>query len=214
MILGHDAPCRPVEGYHRREAFEFFGRYADPFYDVALRVDVTAARAFAKDHGYSTYFNLCWLWTRALAGVEDFRVRLVDDALVVYDHLALSATVAVDRGPYGFARFGWVPDIHEANRAAIEVMARVRERSVLGDTPLPPHYVFFSSMPRVPFTGLSHVRPNGRFDGEPRITFGRFEQQGDRWLAPVGITVNHVFIDGGTLGLAVERAEAALADPR
>ena len=208
-----EAPFQLVETYHRWEQLRFFDAHDDPYYDLTVEVDVTGALEFARPHGYSSYFTLCWLWTKALASVRDFRYRFHGDRLVLYDNLQLSAAIPVDGSPYGFARFGWNPDIHEANRTALETMERVRRGGSLGGGPLPPNYVFFSALPKVAFLSLSHVRPNGRRDGEPRVSFGRFQRRNGRVWAPVGMLVNHVFIDGGALGEAIERARQLLSDP-
>lgn len=202
-----------VETYHRRGQLEFFRRYQNPFYGVTVPLDATAVQAFARERGYSTYFNLCYLFTRAMQAVEDFRYRLVDDQLVLYDHLNFSATVPADEGPYGFARFHWEPDLVAANEQAGPIMERARRQVCLEDPAEGSNWVFFSALPKVGFSALSHVRPNAATAGEPRVSFGRFTEHDGRLLLPAGLMVNHVFIDGGALGELFERVEALFADP-
>ena len=48
----------------------------------------------------------------------------------------------------------------------------------------------------------------GPEDTEIRISFGKFREEGERCWVPVGLQVNHLFIDGNMVGELVERAQA------
>lgn len=203
---------RHVESYHRRAQLEFFKTFDDPFYCVTFELEAAPVRRFASENGYSTFFNLCYLMTRAMRQVEDFRYRIVDGELVLFDELHFSATLPAAEGPYRFARFPYLDDIHEANRVAAEAMTNGGGASGLED-PEEPNFIFYSALPKVHFTGLTHVRPNDRFEGQPRVSFGKFGD-GEELRVPVGIMVNHIFIDGGALGELAEVARETYIAPR
>lgn len=46
-----------------------------------------------------------------------------------------------------------------------------------------------------------HDQPlRGPDDCVPRITWGRYRQQGERWAVPVAVQVHHALVDGVHLG--------------
>ena len=76
-----------------------------------------------------------------------------------------------------------------------------------------PNAIFFTALPDVPFTGITHVTANERTDAHPRVAFGRFEDRGEGLEVPVGIQVNHLFISGRALGDLAKRAERHFSRP-
>lgn len=202
-----------VEAYHRRAQLDFFRKYAYPFYGLTFDLDITAVRDFAREHGYSTYFNLCYLMTRAMQEVEDFRYRLIDERIVLYERLHFRAIVPSEGGAFAFARFALDDDIHRANAAGQRAVERARSQIALAEEPLHTNFVFFSALPEVPFTALTHVPSDSPTDAQPKVTFGKYRSGGDGLIAPVGLQVNHIFIDGAALGQLYRRADELLREP-
>lgn len=50
-------------------------------------------------------------------------------------------------------------------------------------------------LPWLTFSAISLPTPTPA-DSNPRITFGKFTQEGDRVLLPVNLTANHALVDG------------------
>lgn len=198
----------PISEYWRRPQFDYFSKLQFPFYAFTLRMDISGVKAFCKRHGYSLQINLCYRFNQAAMGVADMMVRLREERLVRYQHLHVASTVAKPNGGFGFATFPYDEDMHKFNAAA----NRIRERVAQSEAPsfaAEPHenMVFFSALTGLPFTGLTHAPTNNRLAGEPMVTFGRYEREGDRTVIPVGIQVNHVFVDGTGLNQLYERLE-------
>src|SRR5688500_18726168 len=93
---------RVVQDYYRQEHLDFFARYRSPFYSVTFELDATAIKAFAERRGLPTYLNLAYFFTRALQAVEDFRYRLVDGQVLLYDQLHPALTVPAPGGRFSF----------------------------------------------------------------------------------------------------------------
>ena len=202
---------RVVHDYYRREHFEFFRRYRHPFWAVNFELDAARLKAFLDERGYPTYLNLCYLVTRAMQPLEDFRYRLVDGEIALFDRLDPGLVVAAPDRRFGFAYFDYDPSIEAFNLAAAPGYERAASGASLVERG-GRAWVYFSSLPKVPFTGLTHAVDDPA-DAEPRVTFGRFRRDGDRLLVPVGLQVNHLFVDGAPVGELVEGAQAAFDDP-
>ena len=189
-----------IESYYRQAHFDFFSAYDSPFFCLTFDLEITSVREFARTHGYSTYFNLCYLMTEAMQGIEDFRYRILDDRIVLYEQLHFRSAVPTADAPFAFARFEFQDDIHQANAAAVEIVEQARRELYLEEEPRHANFVFYSALPEVPFTSLTHVPSDNPNDSQPKVTFGKFVEREGRLYAPLGIQVNHIFIDGGALG--------------
>ena len=63
-----------------------------------------------------------------------------------------------------------------------------------------PDFAYYTALPRVPFTSFTHVALSDPLQGQPEAAFGRFREAEGRTLVPVGVAVNHLYVDGADLG--------------
>lgn len=204
---------REVERYYRQEHFEYYSAYESPFYAVTVEIDMTALKAWAARRGYSVYLSLAYFFTGAAASVEDFRYRLHDGRMVLYDRLHPGLTVPTPDGRFSFANLEWDPDPDRFHRSAAPVIEEAKAAVTLAESPRHRNYLYFTALPGVPFTGFTHATALRPEEAEPKVAFGRFGRRGDRLVVPIGIQVNHAFVDGRALGELVERVERLYAEP-
>jgi chloramphenicol O-acetyltransferase type A len=199
-----------VENYYRKAAFEFFRGYRNPFYSVSVPLKFSRLKAFLDERDYKTYLNLCYFFTRAMQPLEDFRYRLQDGEIVLYDSIHLGLTLPAAGGLFSFAYFDYTPDIESFNAGA-----------VLPEPDLPPllgerqaaNHIFFTAIPGIPFRTFTHAS-NDPTDAAPRVAFGKpYKESGELWV-PVGIQVNHAFVDGRALGELYHRAVEIFENPK
>jgi len=195
---------RVLRDYPRRQHLEFF-RQSNPFYSLTFELDATQVRARAKEAGGSTYAALVYCFHRALLGIDAFRTRLHGDDVVLYDSLDVGMTVPAPDRTFSFANFGWEPDAARFLAAAREAMAVASTRADLtgGKTP---DYAYYTALPQVPFTSFAHVALPDPTAGQPETAFGKFREADGRSHVPVGILVNHLYVDGADLGDLYEAA--------
>ena len=195
---------RVLHDYPRRQHLEFF-RQENPFYSLTFELDATRVRARAKEAGASTYAAMVYCFHRALLGIDAFRTRLHGEDVVLYDKLDVGMTVPAPDRTFSFANFGWEPDAVRFFAAAREAMAAGSARADLtgGKTP---DYAYYTALPLVPFTSFSHTRLPDPIAGQPETAFGKFRETAGRSDVPVGMLVNHLYVDGADLGDLYEAA--------
>lgn len=203
---------RVVDDYYRQEHFDFFRTYEMPFYSMTFDLDITAVKKFSSERGYSVYLTLCYLFARGMNRIEDFRYRVLNDEIVLYDQLEIAATLPAPDGAFSFAHFENDPDLESFLRRANTVAQRAQEQATLKAT-AEGNTILFTAIPGVRFTGLTHATPADRSDGRARVAFGQFFEDSGRLMVPVGLGVNHIFIDGVALGRLVEEVQAEFDDP-
>lgn len=202
----------PVETYYRQGTFDFFSDYPNPYYSISFDLDATAIKAFAKASGHPVYRSLCYFFCRAMGRIEDFRYRLRQGEMVLYDELHIGMTVPAPGRRFSFVHLLYDDDVAAFHRRAEEIESQGRDRALLDQEPHT-NYIYLTAVPKVPFTSFAHAPGRERTDGAPRVAFGNFFERDDRLWLPVGITVNHLFIDGVALGELYEGLCEVFASP-
>ncbi len=210
---------RVVESYHRQQHFDFWSGYDNPFYAATFHLDIRRLKAYCERQGspeggpegrYPLYLSLCYFMIRAMREIEDFRYRLLDGRLVLYDEIHPGLAIPAPGGLFTFADYEY-PDVAIFHRRA----RRVSEQASGGVAlEAPEHHngIWFTALPKVPFTGFTHATRSPD-DSEPRIAFGKFAERDGKLMVPVGVQVNHRLVDGNALGELVERSQRCYDEP-
>lgn len=197
---------RPLPDYPRRAHLDFYRRHPSPFYATNFELDAARLRARLASGGHSSYAGFCWAFHRALLEVPAFRVRLVDDEPVLFDGLRLGLTVPAPGRTFSFATLEWEADAESFLPQAAAAMAAASGRIDLSGGK-EPDFAYYTAIPGVPFTGFTHVTNPDPTAGQPQIAFGRFTRRGRTLALPVGVQVNHLYVDGADLGDLYQAAQ-------
>ena len=76
-----------IATWNRKEHFEHFSAFDDPFFGVTVNVDCTRTYQEAKDKSVSFSLLVLHRIVTAAAKVEEFRYRIQGDRVVCYDSL-------------------------------------------------------------------------------------------------------------------------------
>jgi chloramphenicol O-acetyltransferase type A len=199
---------RVLDDYPRRPHLDFFLRNPSPFYSATFELDATKVRARAKEIGASTFAAMVWSYHRALLGIDAFRTRLEGDEVVLHDALAVGMAVPAPRRTFTFATLPFDPDPIAWLARAAEVVADASTHVDLtgGATP---DFAYYTSVPKLPFTSFNHVLLADPRAGQPEAAFGKFREEAGKSIVPVGILVNHLYVDGADLGDLYEALAAS-----
>jgi len=196
--------------YPRRAHLEFFRRNANPFYHLTFELDATAVRVRAREVGGSTYAAMVWAYHRALVGIDCFRTRLQGDDVVLYETLSVGMTVPAPGRMFTFATLEWEADGARFLERAGAAMKSASEKVDLSGGAAP-DFAYYTALPKIPFLSFTHVDLPDKTAGQPECAFGKFREDAGRTFVPVGILVNHLFVDGADLGDLYEAASESFA---
>jgi chloramphenicol O-acetyltransferase len=190
---------RVLDHYPRRPHLEFYRSNPNPFYSVNFELDATLVRARARSLGVSTYAALVWTYHRALLEIDAFRVRLHGDDVVLHDTLHVGMTVPAPERTFTFAAPEWSASAEEFLARAGRAVAKASQGVDLTGGAAP-DFAYYTALPKVPFTSFNHVALADPTAGQPECAFGRFRERDGRTIVPVGVAVNHLYVDGADLG--------------
>lgn len=201
---------RVLVDHPRRPHLDFFRRNPDPFYSLTFELDATAVRRRAKEEGASVFAAMVWTYHRALLGIDAFRTRLEQGELRLYDSLAIGMAVPGPSRTFTFAALPFDSDARRWLASAAERIAAAADHVDLSGGAAP-DFAYYTALPKVPFTSFTHVHLADPAAGQPEAAFGKFREAEGKTIVPVGVLVNHLYVDGADLGELYEALVASFA---
>lgn len=194
-----------LETWARRDHFNFFKQFEEPFFGLTVNIDCTHAYADAKEQGASFFLYYLHKALAAANAVEAFRYRIGGHELFLYDIVNASPTINRPDGTFGFAYMDYHTDFNDFAAIAQEEITRVQNSKGLVPAVSGENVIHFSSIPWVNFTSLSHARSFSFNDCIPKISFGKMTEANGLKTMPVSIHVHHALMDAYHVGLFVEQ---------
>ena len=189
-----------IENWERKELFNFFKDFNEPYYGISTDLECSGAYSFAKSQGISFFLYYLYLVLKAVNRTEAFKYRIEGDDLFYYDVVDGSATIDRPDGTFGFSYIPYKDKLGEFLDLAAAEVERVRQESRLISNEFDQNIIHFSAIPWISFTSISHPRHFGIRDSIPKVTMGKYYREGDRMLMPVSTHVHHALADGLHVG--------------
>ena len=203
-----------LETWPRRDLFEFFRGYQNPYFNICTRLDITRLMGVLRDRpGVSVSLAYHYFALRIANEIEPFHYRLEgDDSVIINGVINGGTTVLLPNETFTYAYFDYHEDFHQFITEAGEAIEKVRAEGSLKPT-MRYDLIYFTTLPWVSFTSFAHARTPGRGESIPRIAFGKFLRDGDRIHLPISVEVHHALMDGLHVGRFFISLEEALAKP-
>lgn len=203
------------KNWNRKEHFEFFSGFDEPFFGIVSEVDCSKALAWCRLNKVSFFQFYLYQSLRAANLVEEFRFRIEDNKPVVYDRVHASPTISRHDQTFGFAFIPFSDNFQDFNLIADEetkavaetIGLRLNENTGRNDV------IHFSVLPWIRFTGLTHARHFAFRDSVPKITFGKYYEQNGKILMPVSVNAHHGLMDALHVAKFMELLSGFLSDP-
>lgn len=201
-----------INNWKRQKHFNFFKNMDYPLFNLTLNIDITAFLKQIKDNQESFFYAFLFLTTKAMNEVEAFRLRIREEEVVLHDAIHPSFTYLTDEDTFVFTEVKFVDDFARFKAAALHAAAESVKESNLSDEVGRDDFIFVSSLPWLSFTSITHpINLDKKEQSVPRLTWGKYFQDGDKTLIPLSIQVNHALVDGIHIAQFVGLLEALLA---
>ncbi len=186
------------EKWVRKEHFNFFSKFDEPFFGVVSEIDCTSAYNNTKRNGISFFAWYLHCSLKAVNRTEEFMTRIDGSNVVIYDVIHGSATIGREDGTFGFSFLPFSDDFFKFNEALKEEIKQVRSTPGLRLTVEAGRQdlIHLSSLPWYKVTGVSHPRNFDNSDSVPKITFGKFYESGDKKVMNISVCMHHGLADG------------------
>lgn len=202
-----------LENWQRRDVFHFFQTFSSPCINVTVLVEAQKAYDYAKAQGESFFLLSLYAILRAANEVPQFRQRQLEDGRVVeFETIAALSPIMTAAGLYNQARLEYAPTFDDFKKAALPIVEAARRNedfSNMFSDIRNEDFICASCLPRLHFTSITQAELFPE-QGAPLLAWGKLKNG----LVPIGIKVNHAFVDGLHLSQFFECIEASLAQPK
>ena len=195
-----------LERWPRREHFAYFSAMADPYVGVTAEADITDFLSAIRGAGLPFFLSFLYCAGRAGNAVPQLRQRIVDGAPVEFARCDTSHTVLREDGTYSYCRLDCMQPFEQYLPAAQALQEQARERGGLDDGEDAASLFFVSTLPWVRYPAIRQPVPTPA-DSNPRLTWGRFWEQGGRVSMPITVLCNHALVDGAHIGAFFQELE-------
>jgi chloramphenicol O-acetyltransferase type A len=196
-----------LNSWNRKEHFLFFKQMDEPFYGITTTIDCTQAYAKAKVLGISFFSYYLHKTLSAVNAVENFRYRIIEDEVYVFDVIDASATVMREDTTFGFSYMPFTEDINEFTQIVQTEIERMQTTTGVFTREYPDNLIHFSALPWINFTSLSHARSFTWPDSCPKISVGKLTEENGKKSMPISVHVHHGLADGYHVGLFLEKLQ-------
>ncbi len=201
-----------IQTWSRKEYWDYFGSCDDPFFGIVANVDCTVAYETCKRLGYSFFVYYMFESIKAFNNVENFRYRLIDDEVWLFDHVHASTTIGRADNTFGFALFEYTKDFSVFQKQAQKEISEVQKTPGLraNDGARMLDVIHYTTIPWISFTSLKHEKNISRKESIPKVAFGKYFEQNGKKLMPVSVNANHGLVDGYHVARYLELFQAGL----
>ena len=185
-----------INEWVRKDQFNFFKQFEEPFFGVCVTVDCTIAYDIAKAMNVSFFLYYLHKSLAAANKIEAFKYRIDGDDIIVYDKVNASPTINRPDGTFGFSYMDYEESFEEFAKEAQQQIEKVQNTPGLIPAISGENVIHYSSIPWINFTSLSHARSFSFNDSIPKISFGKMTNENGKRTMPFSIHVHHALMDG------------------
>lgn len=188
-----------VNTWERKQVFEHFSSFNDPYFGLTIPFNVTKAYSYAKANNISFFVKYYHDCLKAVNVVDNLKYRIVEGKVVAFDVIHGSTTIMRENKTYGFSFIKFDKDL----KGFIKNFEAEKQRINTSDNLYPPvnslDCIHSSAIPWVSFTG-ERQPVSGKPDSVPKFAFGKAEKISGELIMNVSIHVNHALVDGYHVG--------------
>lgn len=185
-----------INNWIRKDQFNFFKQFEEPFFGVTVSIDCTIAYDIAKAINASFFLYYLHKSLTAANKMELFKYRIENDEVIVYDKVNASPTINRPDGTFGFSYMDFYESFEAFVITAQKEIEKVQNTIGLIPANASENIIHYSSVPWINFTSLSHARRFSTNDSIPKISFGKMILENGKRTMPVSIHVHHALMDG------------------
>ena len=194
----------------RKEHFEFFSTFEEPFFGITTPIDMTVAYEKAKVLQIPFFVYYLHKTIAAVNQVENFRYRIEENEVVLYNEIDASATIMREDKTFGFSFMKFHSNIDEFTKIAETEIERIQVTPGLFTREFPTNIIHFSAIPWINFTSLTHSRSYTLPDSCPKVSWGKLMEENGKKTMSVAVMAHHGLVDGYHMGLFVEALQTEL----
>jgi len=203
-----------LAGWPRREHYLFFKSFDYPYFSLCADMDITHFLPMIKERKISFTAAIMYLVARVANGIPEFRQRIREDGPIEHDIVHPSATILSKDDLFTFCTAIYKEDFLAFAKDTEQEILRIKTEPSLEEKIDDDSMLFMTSIPWVSFTSFMHPVKLSPADSVPRFAWGKFREEGQKFIMPLAVQGHHALMDGLHAGLFYEEFQRLLDHPK
>lgn len=201
-----------IEKWKRKNTFEFFRDFEDPFFNLTAPIDATNLYYFCKKNQLSFSLAVLFYSIQTANEIPEFKIRLQDEKLIEYDKVHATQTILNDDETFSFCYFELKENVVEFDKTGKEAIKRYKELKSFKVENERLDLIYYSVIPWISFTSFKNATRLDFSKTVPRIVFGKYFEENGKIKLPHSVEVHHAVMDGIHVGKYFNLLQAKLDD--
>ena len=202
-----------LEHWKRRDHFNLYRNLDFPYLNITTNVNISKLFIWSKNNQISMFSCIAYLTSRAANSIPELRLRIRGEQVVEHSVVHPSFTVLTDDETFGFATIQYSPNFSTFQQNVAKGIEATKQDPSIHDEPGRDDMVFLTTFPWASFTQITHPVSINPPDSFPRITWGKYFEQGDQHFMPLSLFANHALVDGLHVGRFFEFVQTWMNQP-
>lgn len=185
-----------IATWERKEVYEFFSSFSDPYFGLTAPVDVTKVMIRAKKEGKSIFGLYLHACMKAINTIENFKYRVIDGEVHVFETINASTTILRANKTFGFSFINFDQNFESFQKNINAEKERIQNSSNLFPPVNSLDCVYCSAIPWVNFTGHKEPVLGQEMETVPKLAFSKITEENGIFSMTVSLNVNHALLDG------------------
>lgn len=188
-----------INEWKRKKQFAFFNNFTNPYASITSQVDVDEIVRYSKDKKLSFYGLMSYVVAKSLNEIDEYKYVLEEDGVYKYDKLNVSFSNLTINNELNFSRtveFNEEPNTFLRN---FEIAKEESKTSFNIPYDKEKNKIYITCVPWIRISSVNN--PINGVDSNPRICWGKYFLDKDKYMIDISIQVNHAFQDGYHLAM-------------
>jgi chloramphenicol O-acetyltransferase type A len=202
-----------IDEWERKQHFNFFKNLDSPYFSITANLDITNFYRYIKENNLRFFIPSLYAATKTANDIREFRYRIRGDQVIEHDTVNPSFTVLTDQQLFSICSVPYLSDFQLFLEEAEHVITKAKHEASLTTEPERDDLVYMTCIPWVSFTAVSHPVNLHPADSIPRIAWGKYFGEGDRFKMPLSVQGHHALLDGFHIGQYFELLQRLFDQP-
>lgn len=196
----------------RKKTYEWFNSFSNPTYGVNVRIDVSNVVRYSKENNISFFILFLYLITKSMNEVKEMRMRFVGGKPVIFESINPAVTVMTKNEVFENVNLNYYEEFNKFYNEGKKLIDEAKNEEVLKKTSYNEcnrwDYYYITCLPWLDFNSVTHPIPLDKSSlSVPRICWGKYILENNKYMMSLNITVSHTFVDGFHLYKVIRNLE-------
>lgn len=202
-----------METWKRKDHYYHFKQMDYPHFNICGNVDITKFYKHIKDNDIHFFASVLYATTKTANDVKEFKYRIREDRVIEHETVSPSFTVMTDSEVFSFCVSNYTENFMEFKNNTLKEIEKVKNNICIEDEPGRDDLLFITSIPWVSFTSFVHPIQMNPVESIPRISWGKYFEEGGKIKLPLSVQVHHALVDGLHVGQYFNNLQEILNNP-